>query len=161
MCDYRQCFEHSHNCSLSSRLSLFFPAWSVFNINSFWHTLQFSVQIALLHFSLNACMSLCSSPFWFARTVCLGCVFVRHAMFGVIFIQWLSLHHSSPDQENGLFMSQCTEVFFDKWPLWQHWNSDSKGCTWKCMTPCWETLEGSSWPQQTFGICQSRISVFM
>lgn len=55
-----------------------------------------------------------------------------------------------PDEENVKFMRLCAEVFFDKWPLWQHWNSDSEGCTWTCMTPCWETLEGSSWPQQTF-----------
>lgn len=35
-------------------------------------------------------------------------------------------------------------------PPAQRWNSDSDGCMWKYTTPCWETLPGVSWPQQTF-----------
>lgn len=34
------------------------------------------------------------------------------------------------DQGNVIFMRLCTVVFFDKWPLWQHWNSVSEGCMW-------------------------------
>lgn len=75
----------------------------------------------------------------------------------IIFMARVSLGAVLLDQANVQFMRPCARFFFFPFFLFslscaRYWNSEwgGGGGTWNCRTPCWETLQGSSWPQQTF-----------